>query len=95
VIVGTSAGSVIAAALRCNATLEEMVAWQCWDATAILRESVVLAAQDGPLPPLPHLRLGSVPLARAALLRPHQVPPWVGASAWLPHGRASTPRCGL
>jgi len=47
----------------------------------------VLAAKDGPLPPLPHLRLGSLPLARAALLRPHRVPPWVGASGWLPHGR--------
>ena len=45
------------------------------------------AAKDGPLPPLPHLRLGSLPLARAALLRPLKVPPWVGASGWLPHGR--------
>ena len=86
-IVGTSAGSVLAAALRCRASLDEMVAWQCGDASGILSDSVVLAAQDGPLPPLPHLRLGSLPLARAALLRPLQVPPWVGASGWLPHGR--------
>ena len=87
-IVGTSAGSVLAAALRCRASLDEIVAWQCGDATGILSESVVLAAQDGPLPPLPHLlRPGSLPLARAALLRPLQVPPWVGASGWLPHGR--------
>jgi NTE family protein len=86
-VVGTSAGSVLAAALRCRASLDEMVAWQCGDASGILSESVVLAAKDGPLPPLPHLRLGSLPLARAALLRPLQVPPWVGASGWLPHGR--------
>jgi NTE family protein len=86
-IVGTSAGSVLAAALRCHASLDEIVAWQCGDASGILGESVMLAAQDGPLPPLPHLRLGSLPLARAALLRPLQVPPWVGASGWLPHGR--------
>jgi NTE family protein len=86
-VVGTSAGSVLAAALRCRASVEEMVAWQCGDASGILSESVVLAAKDGPLPPLPHLRLGSLPLARAALLRPLQVPPWVGASGWLPHGR--------
>jgi NTE family protein len=33
------------------------------------------------------MRFGSVPLARAALLTPHRVPPWVAASAWLPHGR--------
>jgi NTE family protein len=84
-IVGTSAGSVLAAALRCGASLDEIVAWQCGDATGILTESVVLAAQDGPLPPLPHLRLGSLSLARSALLL--QVPPWVGASGWLLHGR--------
>jgi NTE family protein len=51
----------------------------------MLSESMVLAAQDGPLPPWPQLRPGSLPLARAALLL--QVPPWVGASGWMPHGR--------
>jgi NTE family protein len=86
-VIGTSAGSVLAAALRCRASVEEMVAWQCGDASGILSESVELAAKDGPLPPIPHLRLGSLPLARAALLRPLQVPPWVGASGWLPRGR--------
>jgi NTE family protein len=84
-IVGTSAGSVLAAALRCRASMDEMVAWQCGDATGMLTESVVLAAQDGPLPPWPQLRPGSLPLACAALFL--QVPPWVGASGWLPHGR--------
>ena len=86
IVIGTSAGSVLAAALRCRAPFEEMVAWQRGQATGILGESLALAAQDGPLPPLPRLRFGSVPLARAALLRPHRVPPWVAASAWLPHG---------
>jgi NTE family protein len=86
-VVGTSAGSVFAAALRCHAGLEEMVAWQRGEATGILGESAALAAQDGPLPPLPQLRVGSVPLARAGLLKPWQVPPWVAASGWLPHGR--------
>jgi NTE family protein len=86
-IMGTSAGSVMAAALRCRATVEEMAAWQCGDAAGVLGEPAVLAAQDGPLPPLPRLRFGSVSLAAAALLRPHRVPPWVGAAAWLPHGR--------
>ena len=86
-IVGTSAGSVMAAALRCGATFEEMTAWQRGDAAGILGEPAAMAAQDGPLPPLPRLRVGSVPLAAAALLRPHRVPPWVGAAAWLPHGR--------
>jgi len=87
VVIGTSAGSVLAAALRCRAPFEEMVAWQRGQVTGLLGESVALAAQDGPLPPLPRLRFGSVPLARAALLTPHRVPPWVAASAWLPHGR--------
>jgi NTE family protein len=86
-IVGTSAGSVMAAALRCRAPVEEMVAWQRGQATGLLRESAALAAHDGPLPPLPRWRFGSVPLAWAALVTPHRVPPWVAASAWLPHGR--------
>jgi predicted acylesterase/phospholipase RssA len=33
VIVGTSAGAVLAAALRCHAPVEEMMAWQCGEAT--------------------------------------------------------------
>lgn len=86
-IVGTSAGSVLAAALRCHASLDEIVAWQSGKATGILSESARLAAQEGLLPPLPHPRLGSLPLARAALLRPLEVPPWLGAIGWLPHGR--------
>ena len=84
-MVGTSAGSVLAAALRCHAPLAEITAWQRGNATGQLSESAVLAAQEGPLPPLPYLRPGSLPLARAALTL--QVPPWVGASGWLPHGR--------
>ena len=86
-IVGTSAGSVLAAALRCEATVEEMAAWQRGDAAGILGESAPLAARDGPLPPLPRLRFGSVPLAAVALLRPDLAPPWVGATAWVPRGR--------
>ena len=84
-MVGTSAGSVLAAALRCHAPLAEITAWQRGNATGPLSESAVLAAQEGPLPPLPYPRPGSLPLARAALTL--QVPPWVGASGWLPHGR--------
>ena len=87
VIIGTSAGSVLAAAVRCHAPFEEMMAWQRGQATGILTESAALAAQDGPLPPLPRWGFGSLSLARAALLAPHRVPPWVGASAWLPRGR--------
>ena len=87
VIVGTSAGSVLAAALRCRSTIEEMVAYQRGEATGLLHDPSLLAAQDGPLPPLPHWGVGSPPLMLAGLLTPHRVPPWVGASAWLPRGR--------
>jgi NTE family protein len=87
IIVGTSAGAVLAAALRCHATMDEIVAWQYGRATGSFSESVALAALEGPLPPLPHLWPGSLPLAAAALLQPHLVPPLVGASGWLPHGR--------
>ncbi|HET9972408.1 MAG TPA: patatin-like phospholipase family protein, partial [Streptosporangiaceae bacterium] len=84
-MVGTSAGSVLAAALRCGVPLAEITAWQRGNAIGELSESAALAAQDGPLPPLPYPRPGSLPLFRAALT--FQVPPWVGASGWLPHGR--------
>ena len=85
-IVGTSAGSVLAAALRCHASLAEITAWQRGDATGELSESAALAAQDGPLPPLPYprARLAAAGVRAALTL---QVPPWVGASGWLPHGR--------
>ena len=45
-IVGTSAGSVLAAALRCRTSLDEIVAWQAGDITGRLSESMVLAEQD-------------------------------------------------
>ena len=87
VIVGTSAGSVLAAALRCHASFDEMIAWQRDQTSGILSESAALAAGDGPLPPLPRWRFGSTRLALATLTTPHRVPPWVGAKAWLPPGR--------
>src|SRR5580700_9064525 len=45
-VVGTSAGSVLAAALRCRTPFEEIAAWQRGQATGLLTESVALAAQD-------------------------------------------------
>jgi NTE family protein len=86
-VVGTSAGSVVAAALRCGVEVEEMVAYQRGEAVGVLRDIGVAAVEDGPLPPLPRLRVGSLRLMRTSLLTPHRVHPWVGASAWLPRGR--------
>ena len=92
-IVGTSAGSVLAAALRCGATVEEMAAWQRGDAAGILGESAALAPQDGPFPPLPRLRFGSAPwLPRRCCGQT-----WFHRGWARPHGSRmaadSTPRC--
>lgn len=87
-IVGTSAGSVLAAALRCGVTLEEMIALQRGAPVPQLRQAGVRDLDDGPLPPRPHWRAGSPRLMLASLLTPHRVHPGVGASAWLPRGRA-------
>jgi NTE family protein len=87
VLVGTSAGSVVAAALRCRADLDEMVAYQRGEAIRVLPDVILPMPRNGPLPPLPHWGVGSLPLLRAAVLTPHRVHPAVGASAWLPRGR--------
>jgi NTE family protein len=86
-IIGTSAGSVLAAALRCHIDIDEMVDYQRGAATGLLSDPR-LQVRDGPLPPLPRLRPGSLPLVRATLTRPHRVHPWVAASGWLPQGRS-------
>lgn len=86
VITGTSAGSVVAAALRCGMTIDEMVAYQRGAGTGPLGDPS-LQVTDGPLPPLPSWRPGSLRLVRATLVRPHRVPPWVLASGWVPAGR--------
>jgi NTE family protein len=88
VILGTSAGSVLAAALRCRIGVEEMVAYQRGEAAGVLRTSGVGELDSGPLPPRPQWRVGSPRLMLATLMTPHRVHPWVGASAWLPRGRA-------
>jgi NTE family protein len=86
-MVGTSAGSVVAAALRCGVDIDEMVAYQRGEAVGVLRDVGMGAVEDGPLPPIPRLRVGSLRLVRTGLLTPHRVHPWVSASAFLPHGR--------
>ena len=88
-IVGTSAGSVLAAALRCGISIDEMVAHQRGEAVGPLGASAVERLTGGPWPPAPRLRLGSARLMLAMLLTPRRVHPSVLASAWLPRGRAS------
>jgi NTE family protein len=89
-MVGTSAGSVLAAALRCGASIEEMVAYQRGEPVGTL--AGLGQVHGGPWPRPPRLRFGSPRLMASALLAPHRVHPTVHASAWLPVGRENHAR---
>jgi NTE family protein len=86
-IVGTSAGSVLAAALRSGVDVERIVAHQRGSALSGLPDLSQLDREAGPLPPLPRLRMGSPRLLATTALAPHRVHPWVAASGLLPRGR--------
>src|SRR6266566_4961888 len=86
-IVGTSAGSVLAAALRCGISIDELIAHQRGEPVGPLEAAAVDGLTGGPWPPAPRLRLGSARLMLALVLSPHRVHPGVLASAWLPRGR--------
>lgn len=86
VMVGTSAGSVLAAALRCGLDVGELVRHQRGSGDSLL------GAPDlgcGPFPPWPSWWLGSPRLLVRALCAPGTVHPWVTAAACLPRGRAN------
>lgn len=86
-IVGTSAGSVLASALRCGVDVERIVAHQRGSAHSGLPDLSQLDREAGPLPPLPRLRMGSPRLLATTALASHRVHPWVAASGLLPRGR--------
>src|SRR5215510_6479419 len=79
-MLGTSAGSVLAAALRCGVGIEELVAYQRGEQIGAL--AGIGEVHTGPWPRPPRLRLGSPKLALAALTAPHRLHPAVQASAW-------------
>lgn len=87
-IVGTSAGSVLGAALRCGVEVDDVVAHQRGIAFATLPHVGELDRDSGPLPPFPRMRLGSLQLLASTARAPHRIHPWVAASALVPHGRA-------
>src|SRR6266540_4231965 len=88
-IVGTSAGSALAAALRCGVAVDDIVEHQRGTALALLPDlSEIDRDAGGPLPPLPQMRVGSPRLLLNTALAPHRVHPWVAASALVPQGRA-------
>jgi NTE family protein len=86
-IVGTSAGSVLAAGLRCGLSIDEMIAHQRGAPVGTLADAADLTR--GPLPRPPRLRFGSPRLMVSAIMAPHRIHPGVHASAWLPIGRES------
>jgi NTE family protein len=87
-IVGTSAGSILAAALRCGVSVAEIAAHQGGATMVALPTLRELDRDAGPLPPLPRMRLGSPRLLASTARAPHRVHPWVAASALLLQGRA-------
>ena len=88
-IVGTSAGSALAAALRCGVAVEDIVEHQRGTPLTLLSHlSEIDRDAGGPLPPLPRMRVGSPRLLLSTALAPHRVYPWVAASALVPQGRA-------
>ena len=87
-VVGTSAGSVLAAALRCGVNVDEMVAHQRGGALGPLAAAGPPDLGSRALPPPPLLRVGSPRLVLAAMRAPHRMSPWVAVSALVPQGRA-------
>jgi NTE family protein len=87
-IVGTSAGSVMAAALRCGVAVEEIVEHQRGLHLVALPNLSDLDGESGPRPPLPRMRIGSPELLARTARAPHRVRPWVAASALVLQGRA-------
>lgn len=88
-VVGTSAGSVLAAALRCGMSVDEIIAHQRGDAVGVPGLPGADDITGAAWPLLPHLWLGSPRLMLTTLLRPHRVHPGVGASAWVLRGRGN------
>jgi NTE family protein len=91
VIVGTSAGSVLAALLGCGISTE----------TLLNHQRGVLAPGDpqidfdhdtasgGSLPPLPRLGIGSASLVANTMRHPRRMPPLAALAALAPRGRGS------
>src|SRR5262249_40710002 len=88
-VVRTSAGSGLSAALPCAGSVHGMVAHQRGEAIGVLAAAGVGDVTGGPWPSPPALRVGSPRLLLTSLLMPHRVHPGVGASAWVLRGRGS------
>ncbi len=88
-VLGTSAGAVLAAALRCGVSVEELVDHHSGAPVPRLPDMRTLERESGdgfPLLPLPWI--GSLRLLTAAVTAPGAVSPVVAAAGLLPMGRA-------
>lgn len=96
VIVGTSAGSVLASLLASGIEVETMVAHQ--RGLPMPQEQQIAFDHDrsagGALPPMPRMGIGSAALLARAAVRPRRYPPLAAFSAVLPHGRGSLASVG-
>lgn len=88
-VLGTSAGAVLGAALRCGVSVEELIDHQSGRPVDRLPAMRTLERESGDgLPPVPLPWVGSPRLLLHAALRPFRINPVVAASALLPVGRA-------
>jgi NTE family protein len=96
VIIGTSAGSVVGAALATGISVEQLVRHQ----RGIVEEGDPVIEYDheadtgGALPPRPKLRIGSRSLLIRAARHPRRFPPLAALAALAPHGRGSLEAVG-
>jgi NTE family protein len=96
-VVGTSAGSVLGAALRCGMSVDELLLHQRGVTPAEIAADLdggdlpdihTLSRESGDgLPPLPYPWIGSPRLVAATVAHPRRMNPLVAASALLPAGR--------
>jgi NTE family protein len=92
VLVGTSAGSVLAAALGCGVGVDALLGHQLGtppegDGPAF--DYDLDTDSGGALPPLPRPGIGSARGVLRSAVRPHRVTPMAALSAVLPQGRGS------
>jgi len=87
-IVGTSAGSVLAASLRCGFGVADLVAHQRGGSLGGLSALAPPDLNCRSYPPWPSWCPGSPRLLLSALRAPGSVHPWVAAAGCLPRGRA-------
>ncbi|MCW2605777.1 MAG: Patatin [Frankiales bacterium] len=85
VLIGTSAGSVMAAALGCGTSVETLLGHQTGTDTSIEYDH----DSSGALPPLPRPGIGSPRAVLRTALNPWRVTPMAALSAVLPQGRGT------